>query len=327
MTDLLIPIIALAVVFGVMNGYVDSSSMVATVIASRALSPRLALGLSALAGFLGPFLFGTAVAATVGANLLVPSAITSQALLSALGAAILWNLLSARLGIPSSSTHALIGGLLGAGLFAGGADTVRTQGLAVTLLALFTSPPIGLVAGYLVMRLAVWFSWDATPRANNFFRRGQVLTVFALALVHGGNDGQKSMGVMTLGLLTVGFISAFRVPLWVVTLSALAMGCGSFFGAWRVIRTVGGGIIRIRPIHGFSSLLSSAIVVLAATLAGGPVTSTQVLSTAIMGVGSAERLGKVRWEVGRDLLVSWVLTIPATAAVSAGLSLILRRIL
>ncbi len=327
MPNLLIAVFVLAVLFGAMNGYVDSSAMVATVIASRALPPRLALGLSALAGFLGPFLFGTAVAATIGSNLLVPTAITFQALLSGLGAAVLWNFLSVRLGIPSSSTHALLGGLLGAGLISGGVAAVKAQGLTLALVALFTSPPLGLLAGYLVMRLTVWLSWGASPRANNFFRWGQVLTVFALALAHGGNDGQKSMGVMTLGLLVSGLITGFRVPLWVVALSALAMGSGSFFGAWRVIRTVGGGIIRIRPIHGFTALLSSAIVVLAATLIGGPVTSTQVLSTSIMGVGSAERLGKVHWEVGRDMLISWILTIPATAAVSAILSLALRRFL
>lgn len=327
MPNLLIPVFALAILFGAMNGYVDSSSMVATLIASRALPPRLALALSALAGFLGPFLFGTAVAATIGSNLLVHTAITFDALLSGLGAAVLWNLLSARLGIPSSSTHALIGGLLGAGLISGGLAAVRANGLALALVALFTSPPLGLLAGYLVMRLTVWLSWEASPRANNFFRWGEVFTVFGLALVHGGNDGQKTMGIMTLGLLISGLIGTFRVPLLVVGLSALAMGSGSFFGAWGVIRRVGGGIIRIRPIHGFSALLSSATVVLVATLLGGPVTSTQVLTTAIMGVGSAERLGKVHWEVGRDMLVSWILTIPATAVVSAILSLALRRFL
>lgn len=327
MPILLIVIFALAFLFGGLNGYVDSSSMVATVIASRALPPRLALGLSALAGFLGPFLFGTAVAATIGANLLVHNAITFPALISGVGAALLWNLLSSRLGIPSSSTHALIGGLLGAGLLSGGLAVVRAQGLVLALAALFVSPPLGLLAGYLVMRATVRLSWNASPRANDLFRWGQVLTVFALALVHGGNDGQKSMGVMTLGLLISGGITSFHVPLWVVALSALAMGAGSFFGAWRLIRTVGGGIMRIRPIHGFTALLGSAIVVLTASLAGGPVSSTQVLSTAIMGVGSAERLGKVHWEVGRDMLVSWALTIPATAAVSAILCLTLRRFL
>jgi len=327
MSTSLVAVFVLAVLFGVMNGYVDSSSMVATVIASRALPPRLALGLSALAGFLGPFLFGTAVAATLGSNLLVHTAITFPALLSGLGAAILWNVFSARVGIPSSSTHALIGGLLGAGLISGGVAAVKAQGLTLALVALFASPPLGLLAGYLVMRVMVWLSWNASPRANNFFRWGEVLSVFALALVHGGNDGQKSMGVMTLGLLISGLITVFHVPLWVVALSALAMGSGSFFGAWRVIRRLGGGIIRIRPIHGFTALLSSATVVLGATLLGGPVTSTQVLSTAIMGAGSAERLGKVRWGVAREMLISWILTVPATAAVSAILSLALRRFL
>ncbi len=310
-------LLALAVLFDFLNGFHDSSNLVATVISSRARHPRLALLLAALAEFSGPFLFGVAVAKTVGADLLDAPVLESRVVIAALAAAVVWNLATWYLGIPSSSSHALLGGLLGAALTAGGPESVRLPGLLAILIALLVSPVIGMLAGFVVMRVTLWATRRATPRINAVFRRLQLLTLVGLGLSHGSNDAQKTMGVITLGLVTSGLQSTFEVPLWVIALSAGALALGTSFGGWRLIRTLGGRIYRIRPVHGFTSQAAGAAVILGAALVGGPVSTTQVLSSSIMGVGAAERLSKVRWLVLKDMLIAWALTIPTTALVAA----------
>ena len=319
-------LIASALVFDFLNGFHDSANLVATMIASRAVSPRRALAISAAAEFAGPFLFGVAVAVAVGKGLLDPAAVTLPVVLAAVWAAIGWNLLTWHFGLPSSSSHALVGGLLGAAVLAGGWRVVQLQGLYIVLLALFLSPVLGLLAGWLTMRLVLFLARGATPRINSFFKRAQVLTSIGLALSHGSNDAQKTMGIITLGLVVSGAVDSFRVPLWVVVASAGTIALGIASGGWRLIRTLGARIYRIRPVHGFSSQISAAGVIMAAALAGGPVSTTHVVSSDIMGVGGAERPERVRWGVAAEMVRAWLLTIPATAAVSALLLLAWRTI-
>lgn len=308
---------AVALSFGFLNGFHDSANIVSAAISSRALRPRPALLLAAAAVFAGPFLFGVAVARTVGADLLDPRALNLLVVISGLSAAVVWNLVTWYLGVPSSSSHALIGGLLGAAALAGGWSAIRTSGLFKVLLALFLSPPLGLLSGFVLLRLTVSLLHGATPAVNRLFRRGQVLALIGLGLSHGTNDGQKTMAVLTLGLVIVGELEQFAVPLWVIAVSGLAMALGTSLGGWRLIRTLGGRIFRIRPAHGFISQIAAGGVILGAALAGGPVSTTQVMSSAITGTGAGQRMSQVRWQVLREMLLAWALTIPMTALLAA----------
>jgi PiT family inorganic phosphate transporter len=317
-------IIASGLLFDFLNGVNDSSNIVATVISSRAMRPRVALIMAAIAHFSAPFLFGVAVATTIGKDVIDPSAISPNVVVAGVVAAVLWNIITWWLGMPSSSSHALVGGLLGAAVLAQGLEIVQISGLTKVLLALFLSPPLGMLAGYLIMRIVLFLARNASPRVSIVFKRLQILTALALSLSHGTNDAQKTMGIITMGLVSAGILDSFEVPLWVVAASASAIALGTALGGWRLIRTLGGRIVRIRPIHGFTSQIASASVILSAALFGGPVSTTQVVGSAIMGVGAAERISKVRWQVGREMIVTWLITIPVTAALSALLYLLLR---
>jgi len=324
--NLLILLIASALIFDFLNGFHDSSNVVATVISSRAMPPRTALTLAAIAHFTAPFIFGVAVATTVGKDVIEPSAISPYVVLGAVTAAILWNVFTWWLGIPSSSSHALIGGLLGSSIIAKGAGIVQIGGLSKILIALFISPILGLITGFILMRLLLFLLRNASPRVSSVFKRSQLITALALSLSHGTNDAQKTMGVITMGLVAGGFQQTFKVPLWVIAASASAIALGTALGGWRLIRTLGGRIYKIRPIHGFTYQAASAIVIFTAALLGGPVSTTQVVGSAIMGAGAAERLSKVRWQVGREMVTTWLLTIPATAGISALFYLGLERL-
>lgn len=319
MTTILIVMIVLAVIFDFLNGIHDSSNIVATMIASRAFSPRVALGVTAVSHFVAPFLFGVAVATTIGHEVVAAEAITINVLLAALVSAIIWNLLTWFLGIPSSSSHALIGGMIGAVGIGAGFDAIELRGMEKILLALFISPVFGLILGYLFTKLVFFLARGATPKINIFFRRSQIVTAVALSLSHGTNDAQKTMGIITLGLVVTGVIPSFEVPLWVITISAAAIALGTAFGGWKLIKTLGSKFYKIRPVHGFSSQLTSAIVILGASIIGGPVSTTQVVSSSIMGVGSADRVNMVRWGVAKEIMIAWLVTIPATAVGAAGL--------
>lgn len=319
MLSLIIAVIVLALAYDFLNGVHDSSNVVATMISSRALSPRAALTMTAIAEFSGPLIFGVAVANTIGHEVVAADAISMQVLLAALLSAILWNLLTWYLGFPSSSSHALIGGFVGAVIVGAGWHALQVRGLLKILIALFTSPVIGFIFGFLVLRLIFLLSWNASPRINKYFRRFQVVTSLALALSHGANDAQKTMGIITLALVTGGYLKEFTVPLWVILLCGTMIGLGTSLGGWKLIRTLGRKFYKIRPVHGFASQLTSAVVILTASLVGGPVSTTQVVSSAIMGVGAADRLNKVRWGVATEIATAWLLTIPATALVAAGI--------
>ncbi len=311
-------LIGLALIFNFLNGLRDSSTIVATIISSRAMHPRVALALAAGAEFLGPFIFGVAVAKTIGQGIVEPAAITPGVVLAALVSAILWGLLSWRFGIPSSSSHALVGGLVGAVTAGVGAQEILIPGLMRVIVALFLSPILGFVGGFLFTRLVFFLSRDATLRINQFFKGAQVVSSMALALGYGANDGQKSIGMISLSLVATGYFSTFQIPLWVIVLSGVTVAIGTTIGEWRLIRTLGGKFFKIRPVDGFCTQMTSAAVILTAALVGGPVSTTQVISTGILGVGCAERASKVRWQVVGNILGAWVLTIPATFGVAYG---------
>lgn len=320
-------LIAIALVFGFYNGLHDSSNVVATVISTRAMRPRLALWIAAIANAVGPLIFGVAVAKTIGHEVVADRAVTLPVVYAALLAAISWNVITLKLGIPSSTSHALVGGMVGPVLAGYGSGAILLPGLLKVLSALFLSPILGLLAGYWIIKLCLFLARGATPRINIWFQRGQILTAVTLALSHGTNDAQKTMGVITLGLVATGSLSHFYVPTWVILASAAAIGAGTVLGGWSLIRTLGRGFYHVRPIHGFSAQTASSMVILGAALLGGPVSTTHVVSSAIVGAGSAERVQKVRWGVVNNIVVSWFLTIPAAAALGALLFVIIHPLL
>jgi PiT family inorganic phosphate transporter len=325
--NLLLVLIAVALLFDFLNGFHDSANVVATIIASRAMSARGALVLAALANLAGPFLLGVAVAETIGAEVAHAEAISIAVVLAALLAASLWDVATWYFGIPVSSSHALIGGIVGAAAAGSGLAAIHAQGLWKVVIALLISPFLGFAVALAIMQATLWLLRDATPRANVTLSRVQVLTATALALAHGANDAQKTMGVIAMGLLTLGFTPAFVVPWWVIVLSASAIALGTAVGGWRIIRTLGARFYRIRPIHGFTSQLASATVILAASLAGGPVSTTQVVSMSIVGAGAAERKSKVRWSALNEIAVAWTLTLPATALLAVPLYYLIESML
>lgn len=312
-----ISLIVIALVFGFYNGLHDSSNIVATVISTRALSPRRALWMAALSETIGPLLFGVAVATTIGDEVVVRTAVTLPVVYAALLAAIGWNAITLFLGIPSSTSHALIGGIIGAAWAGFGTDSIQTAGLTKVLVALLLSPLLGGLAGYWFVKFLFFLVRGASPRINVWLKRGQLITSVMLAISHGSNDAQKTMGVITLGLVAAGHLNTFHVPLWVIWASAGAIGVGTLFGGWSLIRTLGRGFYQVRPIHGFSAQTASSFVILSAALLGGPVSTTHVVSSAIVGAGSAERVQKVRWGVVQNIVMSWFLTIPAAGAAGA----------
>ncbi|MBI2330588.1 MAG: inorganic phosphate transporter [Chloroflexi bacterium] len=317
-------VIIFALTYAFVNGMRDSSSIVATMISSRAFHAQTALGLTAAAEFLGPLFFGVTVAKTIASNIVAADVISLEALTAGLVGAIIWNLITWYFGIPSSSSHALIGGLIGAAVISSGWEAVRLSGLVTVLLALFISPLVGFIVGFILLKAVYVLSQSATPHINNFFKQSQIFTAVALAFSHGTNDAQKTIGIITLSLIIGGQLTDFNVPLWVVLISAGAMAAGTALGGWRLIRTLGGKFYKIRPVHGFASQLTSGIVILCASAVGLPVSTTQVVSSAIIGVGASERFGKVRWGVAGDILTAWVITIPVSALFSAGIYSLLR---
>lgn len=325
--QLLLVLVSVALLFDFLNGFHDSANVVATIIASRAMSGRAALALAALGNLAGPFLFGVAVAETVGAEVVEVHTVSIGVVLAALLAASLWNLGTWYLGIPVSSSHALVGGMVGAAAAGSGFAAIQAGGLWKVAIALLVSPLLGFAVALAIMQGTLWLLRDATPKANAALSRAQVLTAMGLALAHGANDAQKTMGVITMGLVTLGFLPVFAVPWWVVALSASAIALGTAAGGWRVIRTLGTRFYRIHPIHGFTSQFASAAVILGASLAGGPVSTTQVVSMAIVGAGAAERKSKVRWAALNDIAAAWVLTLPATALLAVPMRYLIENLL
>ena len=324
---LLIIFIAIALLFDFLNGFHDSANVVATVIASRAMSPRVALTISAITNFMGPFLFGVAVATTIGTEVVSEEAVTVPTALAALLAAIVWNLITWWLAIPSSSSHALIGGFVGAALTGFGISAIQIDGLIKVLLALLISPILGALLGWIIMAVILFLGQGFSPRINEVFRKGQWITTITLGLSHGSNDAQKTMGIITFGLIAFGVLPVFIVPTWVIGASATAIALGTALGGWRLIKTMGAGFYRIRAAHAFSSQVASSVVILGAALLGGPVSTTQVISSSIVGAGAAERLNMVRWGLAGQIAMAWLITIPATALLGGIFFILLDKIM
>jgi PiT family inorganic phosphate transporter len=328
---LAIATVIIVLLFDYTNGFHDAANIVATVIASRAMTPVQAVIVVGTFEFLGPLLGGTAVANTIGKFVTlgdVPPTLSLTILFCGLLGAIAWNLLTWWKGIPSSSSHALIGGLAGAVVVAVGADHVvwgfselftqgKLTGVTKVLLALVLSPIIGFWAGFWVHRGMLGLLRAAKPSANHNLRRAQFFTAAGLAFSHGANDAQKSMGMLTLVLLLGGFIPTFEVPFWVMLACASALTLGIMSGGWRIVRTLGFAIYRVRPIHALDSQLTSAAVIFGASMIGAPVSTTHVVATSIMGIGASERPKAVRWTKAREIATTWVITIPGSAFMSA----------
>lgn len=316
-TYLLLTLVALSLTFDFLNGFQDSANIVATMISSRAMTPKAALFIAASANFVGPFIFGVAVAETIGKKVTAPNNITIAVVLAALLSASLWNIFTWAFGIPSSSSHALIGGIIGAVFLESGYQVLNANGLLLIGTSLFLSPLLGFIFGLMIMRLTLKMVRNATPKIDRFFKIGQIPTAVVLALGHGTNDAQKTMGIITLGLVTLGQQATFHIPVWVKIASAFAIAAGTATGGWRIIHTLGGKFYRIRPIHSLTSQIASTSVIIGSSLFGGPVSTTHVVSSSIIGVGAGQRKSQVRWGVLKEIMIAWFLTVPVTAGLSA----------
>lgn len=326
-------IVALALFFDFSNGFHDAANVVATIIVTRALSPIKALAMAAACEFIGPFLFGTAVAQTIGKNIIDVTAFDTSAIelstiliVAALVGAISWNIITWFFGLPSSSSHALIGGMIGAVLVAFGPDKILWKGVFYVFGSLVLSPLLGLIFGVLFIKSTLFFCKNSIPNASHFFNKTQILSSICLALSHGANDAQKSMGLITMALVMLGVFPSFQIPFWVIFSCASAIALGTASGGWRIIKTIGSKIFRLKSVHAFSAQTSSAAVILAAALVGGPVSTTHVVSSSIMGVGAGQRFKAVRWGVATDIAIAWFITIPASAAMAALVFFIMRTI-
>jgi PiT family inorganic phosphate transporter len=320
-TPSLVAIIALALLFDYINGFHDTANAIATSVATRAIRPAYAIAMAAAFNFIGAFA-GTAVAKTIGGGL-VDEATTTQAVVgAALIGAIVWNLITWRLGIPSSSSHALIGGLLGATIIAAGVEALNPAGIFnKVLIPLVTSPLIGFLGAFTLMVALLWIFRRAARRPlARVFRRLQVFSAGFMAFSHGSNDAQKTMGIITLALVTAGLIPGgdkIEVPWEVIVISATAISLGTAAGGWRIMRTMGHRVVELEPIHGFAAETTAATVIYGAAQFGMPVSTTHVISSAIMGVGSSKGIRGVRWGVARSILMAWIITIPASGAFGA----------
>jgi inorganic phosphate transporter, PiT family len=317
----LVLVVVVALAFDYINGFHDTANAIATVVSTGVLPIRTAVLLSALLNF-GGALLGTAVAGTIGKGLIRPDVVSEVVVLSALLAAIVWNLFTWYFGIPSSSSHALVGGLVGAGAARAGSGAVQTDGLLKIVKSLVVSPLVGFVIAFFTMIVIFWIVRHASPdRVNRAFRRLQMVSAAFMAISHGSNDAQKTMGIITMSLVAFGAVKVtangkFPVPTWVVIACALAMAAGTAAGGVRIIKTMGTKIIDLKPIHGFAAETGAAATILTSSFLGLPVSTTHVITGSIMGAGASERVSAVRWGVTTKILWAWVLTIPVTAAVA-----------
>jgi PiT family inorganic phosphate transporter len=323
MLDILIIIIVLAILFDVSNGWNDSANAIATVVSTKVLSPFSAVLLAAVMNIAGAF-YSTAVAKTIGKDIVDPKVITDAVVMAALASAFLWNWLMTLGGLPVSASHALVGGIIGAAAAHGGWDILNSSGIAKIFTALIISPVLGILIGYLIMKLILRAFGNMAPGPiNKYFGRLQIVSSAMMAFGHGSNDAQKVMGIITMALLSRGLITTLDVPVWVIFAAAVAMGCGTFLGGWKVIKTLGVKMLKLQPIHGFAAETSSTFIILGASHFGLPVSTTHVISSAILGVGATQRLSAVRWGIAGKIVMAWVFTLPACIAMAWGIQLLL----
>jgi PiT family inorganic phosphate transporter len=311
-------IIGLALIFDFLNGFHDAANSIATVVSTRVLTPGVAVLWAAFFNFVAVFVLGVAVAKTVGKGIVLPEAVNNHVLLSTLVGAIVWNLLTWWLGLPTSSSHALIGGLVGSALCYGGWHAIVVPGLTKTAAFILIAPLVGLFLGLTNMVVLSGLCRNSAPtKVDRLFRRLQLVSAAAYSLGHGGNDAQKTMGVISLLLFTTGAIDHFFVPTWVAVVCGIAIALGTLSGGWRIVHTLGSRVTKLNPFGGFSAETAGAISLFLATHLGIPVSTTHTITGAIVGVGATRRLSAVRWGIAGRIVWAWVLTIPAAAAVAA----------
>ncbi|AIE84706.1 inorganic phosphate transporter [Fimbriimonas ginsengisoli] len=316
---LIVLVVVFALAFDYINGFHDTANAIATVVSTRVLTPLQAILMATVLNFAGA-LIANSVAKTIAGDIVAQSFATEQVVLAAVIGGIVWNLVTWKYGVPSSSSHALIGGLCGAALAHGGFQVIQWKGLIFkVLIPLVTSPIVGFIIGFVIMALIAKFFSNAHPvRAGTVFRRLQILSSAAMAFAHGQNDAQKSMGIITLALIGGHFLPVKAdVPLWVKIACAIAMALGTSAGGWRIIRTMGHKIIRLEPVNGFAAETSGAAVILTASHFGMPLSTTHVIAGSIFGVGASKRISAVRWQVAHTMVAAWIITIPAAATVGA----------
>ncbi|MBS0289969.1 MAG: inorganic phosphate transporter [Proteobacteria bacterium] len=324
---LFVSVVTLALIFDYINGFHDAANAIATVVSTKVLSPRVAVIYGAILNFIGALL-GTQVAATVGAGLVDGQAVTSEVLLAALSSAIVWNLLTWYKGLPSSSSHALMGSLMGATAFATSSQNLNWPVITnKVIIPMFTSPLMGFIGGYFIMIALYWlFHKVSLPKINALFSKGQILSSGYLAITHGANDAQKTMGIIALACATY-YQTPFEVYDWIIIACAIAMGLGTVAGGWKIIRTVGSKIVKVKPIQGFAAEATSGSVLFLTAHFGIPISTTHTITTSIMGVGSAQRLSALNLKIIGNIVGSWVLTLPITFFLSGGIYVLWRWIL
>jgi PiT family inorganic phosphate transporter len=318
-------LIAVALVFDYINGFHDAANSIATVVSTRVLSPGKAVIWAAFFNFVAAFTFGTAVASTVGSGMIHIEVVTFAVVLGGLTGAIVWDLITWYYGLPTSSSHALIGGYAGAAVAKAGFAAIIPAGWTKTLMFIVLSPFIGLVFGLGLMTAIFWlFRWMPPSRVDRWFRRLQLISAAFFSLNHGANDAQKTMGIIAGVLFTAGYIERFYIPFWVILTAHAAISLGTLAGGWRIIRTMGSKITKLQPVGGFAAETGAAFALLIATRYGVPVSTTHAITGAIVGVGATRRLSAVRWGVAGQIVWAWVLTIPAAFTIAAGAYSLLR---
>jgi inorganic phosphate transporter, PiT family len=308
---LLVCVIVLATIFDFINGFHDTANAIATSISTRVLSPKVAVSMATVLNMVGA-LSGTAVATMVGAGLVVPAGITQITVISALLSAIFWDVFTWYFGLPTSSSHAVLSGLVGAAVATAGTGVIIQKGVVKILIGLIVSPIIGLILGFFLMLLLIKIFRHSSPSlVTRLFNRSQIVSAAYMAFSHGSNDAQKTMGIITMALVSYYKLPGFHIPFWVITLCATAMATGTAVGGWRVIKTLGVRLVNLRPINGFAAEASAATVIEIASRIGLPLSTTHIISSSIMGVGASKRLSAVRWGVGGNIVLAWIITLPA----------------
>jgi len=310
---LLLCVIGLAIVFDFINGFHDTANAIATSVSTRVLSPKVAVSMAAILNMVGA-LSGTAVAKTVGAGLVEASCITQVTIISALIAAIVWDILTWYFGLPTSSSHAILSGVVGAGIATAGTGVIIQKGVYKVLAGLILSPVVGFILSFFLMIFLLWLFGRSTPTlVSNLFGRLQIVSAAYMAFSHGSNDAQKTMGIITMALISYYKLPEFHIPLWVIAVCATAMALGTAFGGWRIIKTLGTRIVNLKPIHGFAAETTAATVIEIASRIGLPLSTTHVISSTIMGVGASKRFSAVKWGVGGNIVLAWIITLPVCA--------------
>lgn len=313
--------IILALFFDFINGFHDSANAISTVVATKVLTPIRAVGMAAVGNLIGPLFFSTAIAATIGKGIIdlngVAPIILVTLIFSALVGAIVWDLITWYIGLPTSSSHALVGGLVGGGLAALGSGSIISSGVEKVVVFMIVSPIIGMVAAFILTSIVIRAFYRVSPtRINRYFKSLQLFSAFFYSVTHGTNDAQKTMGIITVLLVAYGSLATFKVPLWVILAAHISISLGTFFGGWRIVKTMAQKITKLRPYQGFCAETSGGLVLAGMAALGVPVSTTHVISSSIMGVGATDKLSAVRWGIARKIVGAWILTIPASAIMS-----------